>query len=188
MSIYGYMYQNDDFQANRDQRKALVEKKCEDIVVCDYLNPNEELNDLLDKLQKGDVVVVWQLHCFGHMKKILHVMMQIQEKEASLIVCHDEINTSTKHGQLFMEALRCVIKVERTLQQEKTRLGLAKAREMGIRLGRPKIPETIVHSIVQLKAKGHSYRRIAEECNVSIGSVYKYVQLYSQAGNLEETV
>lgn len=188
MATYGYMYQNDDCQANKDQWKTLVEQDCAEIVICDYLNPTEELNDLLDKLQKGDVVVVWQLHCFGHMNKILQVIKKIEEKEASLIVCCDGINTSTKRGKLLMEALRYVIKVERTLQQEKTRLGLAKAREMGVTLGRPKISENIVHSIIHLKSKGHSYRRIAEECNVSIGSVYKYLQLHSPTDEMEENI
>lgn len=51
-------------------------------------------------------------------------------------------------------------------------------REAGVILGRPKVESKIQKKIYELYViQGLSMREVAEKCNVSIGTVYKYVHL-----------
>jgi DNA invertase Pin-like site-specific DNA recombinase len=71
--------------------------------------------------------------------------------------------------------LGAVGQMERELIRERIRAGVRNARAKGKRLGRPKV--TVNASVVaSLRAAGRSYRAVATELGVSVGTVHASVQ------------
>ena len=76
---------------------------------------------------------------------------------------------------------------ERAIVVERIHAGLARARAQGKRLSRPLTPEAAQERIRELRARGMSLRRIAEEVGISKSTVVNYDPKRAQ-GKLERSV
>jgi DNA invertase Pin-like site-specific DNA recombinase len=65
-------------------------------------------------------------------------------------------------SRLLLTMLGAISEFERDLIVERTRLGLAKARRLGKRLGRPKVPRPPSVRVRELKRDGRSWNEIAK--------------------------
>jgi DNA invertase Pin-like site-specific DNA recombinase len=66
---------------------------------------------------------------------------------------------------------------ERAIIQERVCAGLAKARARGKRLGRPKVPPSVEHSIRAARAAGKGQLAISRELRVGVGTVRRVLGL-----------
>jgi DNA invertase Pin-like site-specific DNA recombinase len=81
--------------------------------------------------------------------------------------CTDQpFSTNTPTGKLLFGILGEIAEFERSLIIERTKAGLQRARAQGKRLGRPKVAVDRAR-ILELKAQGLGYRKIADELGVS---------------------
>ena len=81
--------------------------------------------------------------------------------------CTDQpFSTNTPTGKLLFGILGEIAEFERSLIIERTKAGLQRARAQGKRLGRPKVAVDRAR-ILELKAEGLGYRKIADELGVS---------------------
>jgi DNA invertase Pin-like site-specific DNA recombinase len=71
-------------------------------------------------------------------------------------------------SRLLMTVLAAVAEFERDLIRDRTRLGLAAARRRGVRLGRRPLPGPTPEAILERRAAGRSWVRIAEEFGCTI--------------------
>lgn len=70
-----------------------------------------------------------------------------------------------------------IAEMEKSVIRERTTKGLKEARLKGRVGGRPRIsPETIEKIKSLYNHKRYTLRQIAQECNISLGTAYKYVQ------------
>lgn len=139
-------------------------------------NGRPGLQRLLTMAQRGqlDSVAVWKLDRFG--RSALDVLSNIRRLTDAGVTFHCITQGITVRpggdamSTLLLTMLSAVSEFERSLIVERTRLGLARARARGQRLGRPKLPHPDPARVVALRREGKSWAAIAAELNCSTGA------------------
>jgi DNA invertase Pin-like site-specific DNA recombinase len=126
------------------QRRALREAGCErffEDAASGGRWDRPELHRMLDQLRRGDVVVVWKMDRLSRsLKDMLHVLERITAVQAGFRSLTEAIDTTTPAGVMFAHMVGAFAEYERAMIRERTRSGLAAAREAGRRGGRrPKL-------------------------------------------------
>lgn len=183
MTIYGYARIAMDETFITTQMNALKNYKYDKIYI-ESLVPDEsnskELNHLLECVEKGDQIVIYDFSVLGkNLTGLAEIITFLEEKEVELILAATNINTDQKQPFSLNEMIHYFSSIEKAVMRENTLRGLDYARKQGKIGGRPTIDQAVIDHIIHLhKNKGYSLKRISEECNISIGSVHKYVQQY----------
>jgi len=95
------------------------------------------LQELLDTVGQGDVVIVWKLDRLSRsLMDLLRIMDRLDKAGAGFRSLTEAIDTTTPAGRMMMQMLGSVAEFEREMIRERTRAGLAHAREQGRQLGR----------------------------------------------------
>jgi DNA invertase Pin-like site-specific DNA recombinase len=132
--------------------------------------------------RKFDAVLVWKIDRWG--RSLKHPVTSLAELDAygvAFISLRDNLDLSTPSGRLMMQLLGAMAEFERALIQERVKAGLRNAKAKGVRLGRPRIFVS-ESRIDALRASGTSWRAIAKELGVGIGTARRASQ--SRAKNL----
>jgi DNA invertase Pin-like site-specific DNA recombinase len=91
-----------------------------------------ELHKLLDRLGKGDVLVVWKLGRLSRsLSDLLHILKKVDDAGAGFRSLAETIDTTTPVGRMLMQVLGSFAEFERAMVKERTMLGLARARAAG---------------------------------------------------------
>ena len=93
------------------------------------------------KRRKFDTLVVWRLDRLG--RNLRHLIMLLDELTAlgvGFVSLGEGIDTSTPAGRLQLHILGAIAEFERARIAERVRLGVARAKAQGKRLGRPRRP------------------------------------------------
>ncbi len=100
------------------------------------------LNDMMFDMRKGcfDAIVVYKLDRLGRsLKHLLTICEELHNKNVTLIVTSQNIDTSTASGKLLFNILGSVAEFEKELISERTKLGQKNAKNIGKR-GKDKKP------------------------------------------------
>ncbi len=141
-----------------------------------------ELRRMLDRLRAGDIVVIWKLDRLGRsLADLVHLVTEIQGKNAGLQVLEDSIDTTTPQGKLFFHIFAAVAEFEREIIRERTKAGLESARVRGRKGGRPpglsKDAQIKAAAAVSLYHQKRSVVEICQTLSISKKSFYKYLKL-----------
>jgi DNA invertase Pin-like site-specific DNA recombinase len=136
------------------------------------------LNQLMaDASQRRfDAVLVWKLDRFG--RSLRHLVNALAELEAlglTFISLRDNLDLSTPSGRLMFQIIGAMAEFERALIQERVRAGLRNAKAKGVRLGRPRVFVS-ESRVATLRGAGASWRAIAKELGVALGTVHRTAQ------------
>ena len=130
-----------DGQDNAGQVKTLRQAGCKRIFEEQASGgrwDRPQLHNALEHLREGDVLVVWKLDRLSRsLKDLLHIMEQVRDAGAGFRSVTEAIDTTTAAGRMVMQMLGSFAEFERSMVRERTRAGLAAARDRGARLGRP---------------------------------------------------
>jgi DNA invertase Pin-like site-specific DNA recombinase len=97
-----------------------------------------QLHKALEQLREGDVLVVWKLDRLSRsLKDLLHIMERVREAGAGFRSITEAVDTTTSAGRMVMQMLGSFAEFERSMVRERTRAGLAAARDRGVKVGRP---------------------------------------------------
>jgi DNA invertase Pin-like site-specific DNA recombinase len=97
-----------------------------------------QLHNVLEQLREGDVLIVWKLDRLSRsLKDLLQIMERVQAAGAGFRSLTEAVDTTTSAGRMVMQMLGSFAEFERSMVRERTRAGLAAARDRGARLGRP---------------------------------------------------
>lgn len=140
------------------------------------------LNRLMADAKKRhiDTVLVWKLDRFG--RSLRHLVNALAELEAlgiAFISLRDNLDLASPSGRLMFQIIGAMAEFERALIQERVRAGLRNARAKGKRLGRPRVFVS-ESKIVALRSSGASWRAIATELGVGMGTIYRAVAARSK--------
>jgi len=95
------------------------------------------LQKLLDTVGPDDIVIVWKLDRLSRsLMDLLRIMDRLDKAGAGFRSLTEAIDTTTPAGRMMMQMLGSVAEFEREMIRERTRAGLAHAREQGRKLGR----------------------------------------------------
>lgn len=122
-----------------------------------------ELHKMLDQLRKGDVVVVWKLDRLSRsLQDLLQIMEKIRERNAGFKSLTESFDTTSAAGRMMMQMIGIFAEFERSMIKERTRAGLAAAREKGRIGGRaPKLSPNQRSAVKQMLTSGQSAAEVA---------------------------
>jgi DNA invertase Pin-like site-specific DNA recombinase len=123
------------------------------------------------------VVVCWRLDRLG--RNLKHLITLLEDFEAlgvAFVSLAEGIDATTPAGRLQMHILGAIAEFERARIAERVRLGLARVRAQGKRLGRPKLDVTDEQLA---SVKGLSVRKAAHQLGVSASTLYRRMQAVS---------
>ena len=131
----------------------------------------------LDALMKDahkrlfDVVLVWKFDRFARsLKHLIESLDEFSSLGIDFVSYTEGVDTTTPSGQLLFHIVGAVAQFERDLIAERVRAGMAHARAMGKRIGRPRA-EVDVQSTTSLRGQGRSLREIARALSVPVSRV-----------------
>ena len=128
-----------------------------------------ELEAALDFVQDGDVFVVTKLDRLARsVGNLLEVVARLEHKGVALL----NLGTATPTGRLMLTVMSGVTEFERAMMSERQREGIAKAKGEDRYKGRKPTARAKADEVRALKAEGKSMRAIAEELEISVGSVH----------------
>jgi DNA invertase Pin-like site-specific DNA recombinase len=137
------------------------------------------LEKMLKELQQGDIVVITELTKLGSStKELLEITEKIGRKRANVISIKDNwFNTTTANGAIMFDIIEGIVKFEKSLLSERTKEGLAFAKEKGRIGGRPKKNSKDIEMAVKLyEGKEHTVKEIEELTGVSKATLYRYLK------------
>lgn len=150
MTVIGYIRVSTDEQDLSKQRHLLLEHSQKhkllidefiEIEISSRKNQNERrIDELLEKLNEGDVLLVAELSRLGrNMLETLNIIHDLTEKGVKItFIRQPELSTSGSQTQLLLAIYSYFAEAEREFISIRTKQGLAAVKARGQQLGRPK--------------------------------------------------
>jgi DNA invertase Pin-like site-specific DNA recombinase len=141
------------------------------------------IDEALNYLREGDVLVVWRLDRLGRsLKNLIGLIGRLEEKNIGFQSLQEAIDTTTAGGKLVFHIFGALAEFERNLIQERTRAGLAAARARGKKGGRPKaLDEEQIKLLIRLyNERELSIKEICRMTNISKPTLYNYLHRNAQ--------
>ncbi|MCW7556009.1 recombinase family protein [Endozoicomonas gorgoniicola] len=146
----------------------------------------QQLTDLIDQMNKGDQLIVSELSRLGRsLGQIIHIVDTLTKKEIKLTCIKENIRLGEKKSmqtKIMITLFGLFAEVERDLISERTKAGLARAKEQGRLAGRPKGSLSTSKldgkedEILLLLQKGVSKTAIAKITGVHRSTLHSFVQ------------
>lgn len=136
------------------------------------------LQEALEHLREGDMLVVWRLDRLGRsLKHLIETVQLLEERRIGLQSLQEAIDTTTSGGKLVFHIFGALAEFERNLIRERTQAGLQAARARGRKGGRPKaLDEKKQALLYQLyDEKKYSVKQICKMVGVSKSTLYSYL-------------
>jgi DNA invertase Pin-like site-specific DNA recombinase len=113
------------------------------------MSGSKDRRPALDKLmvacrrRQVDAVVVYRYDRFARsLRQLVNALCEFNELGIQFISLHEGVDTSTANGRLVFGIFASIAEFERELIRERVRSGLQHAKSKGIRLGRPRLPDS----------------------------------------------
>ena len=135
-----------------------------------------ELKKLLieAKQRQFDKVLVWSADRLARsMRHLMTVLGELNDCNVQLFSYKQGVDTSTPMGSMLWQFLGIFAEFEHGIRRERQAIGIAKARERGVKFGRPKLSRVKQLEIIKLRRKGIGINKIAQQLRVGSGSVMR---------------
>jgi DNA invertase Pin-like site-specific DNA recombinase len=136
----------------------------------------------LDSMMKAvnakefDMVAAWSVDRLGRsLTDLLAILQALHDKGVDLFLHQQGLDTSTTAGRAMFQMLGVFAEFERGIIRERVNAGLARAREKGTTLGRPRTTLAIERRIRGLRAKGMGILKIGRTLGVGTSVVQRVV-------------
>jgi DNA invertase Pin-like site-specific DNA recombinase len=139
------------------------------------------LQQALDYVREGDILVVWRLDRLGRsLKYLIEIITTLNERGIGFKSLTEQIDTTTSGGKLIFHVFGALAEFERDVIRERTQAGLAAARARGRMGGRPKKLDgasKVAMAQALYDDKTHSIADICKTLGISRTTLYRYVQI-----------
>jgi len=136
------------------------------------------LQEALDFLREGDMLVVWRLDRLGRsLRHLLETVGKLEERGIGFRSLQESIDTTTSGGRLIFHIFGALAEFERNLIRERTMAGLRAARARGRVGGRPrKLDAKKTELAYRLSdEKKYAVKEICQMLGVSKPTLYAYL-------------
>jgi len=176
--LLGYARVSTTAQDPALQHDALVAAGCYRVwtdTASGALTIRPALDDVLERLGPGDVLVVWRLDRLARsLRHLLQLIDELTSRGVGFRSLTESIDTTTATGRLVLHLFGALGEFERDLLRERTAAGLAAATARGRRGGRPTVMTPAKLAAAQsLLAQKHSVAAAAAAVGVSRASLYR---------------
>lgn len=182
MTVFGYARKDYPSEITT-QINQLMAYRCDKIFVENKsFDEHEEQQQLLNELLPMDVIVVVSLVVFGKTLRELTAFLDgLFQNDIRVISLEDKVDLDSQYS--FTEVALALCEIDSKYKSQYTKQRLAISKSLGKSLGRPTISEDKIEEIQRLYHNQRmSYREISDCCQVSIGSVHKYLKLGISVG------
>jgi len=131
---------------------------------------------LLAFARRSDVVIVWKLDRLGRsLHDLIEIVNALHEQGVGLRSLREALDTTTPTGKLTFHVFGALSEFEAAVLRERTRAGLAAARDRGVTLGRPRAltKEQVEMARTMLANPRLSARQIAHQLGVHRATLYR---------------
>src|SRR5215471_6316492 len=177
MAVYGYARVSTNGQDLGAQVAELQASGCGNIYkekASGAKTDRPELAKLIRRLEDGDVLVVTRLDRLARSSRdLLNVLAEISKRGAGFKSLKDAwADTTTPHGRLMLTMLGGLAEFERELIRARTGEGRKRAKERGVRFGRPrKMTPHQRQEALQRLASGETQADVARTYNVDATTI-----------------
>ncbi len=163
------------------QQDALQKAGCEKVFVDELsgaVATRPGLQQAMDALREGDVLVVWRLDRLGRsLRNLIELVGQLDEMKVGFRSLQEVMDTSTSGGKLIFHVFGALAEFERNLIRDRTNAGLSAARARGHTGGRQrKLDEKQKELAVRLYNEGNAVKDICQTMGISKPTLYRYVR------------
>ncbi len=178
---FGYARVSKNDQSLDIQVQKLTIAGCEEIFkekISGAKDDRPQLQALLGKLRKGDIVYVVRLDRLGRrMIKLIELINDFKSREIEFVSLENNIDTTTSIGMLLFNICAAFSEMERELIRERVKAGVDAALENGRKGGRPRAltseKETILKAL--FKAGNMSVKQICTTVGISRAVYYRAI-------------
>jgi DNA invertase Pin-like site-specific DNA recombinase len=172
-----------DLREYAGRRGLEIVKEYTDVGISGSKDSRPMLNQLMaDASQRRfDAVLVWKLDRFARsLRHLVNALAELEALGVAFISFRDNVDLSTPSGRLMFQIIGAMAEFERSLIQERVRAGLRNAKAKGKQLGRPRcdVDETMIEI---LRASGASWRSVAQQLGIGVGTVHRIAQRRSKS-------
>jgi DNA invertase Pin-like site-specific DNA recombinase len=177
MAQFGYARVSTDGQSLTAQVTELKEAGCTEIFqekVSGAKSDRKQLTRVIDRLVKGDVLVVTRLDRLARSTRdLLNVLGAVADKGGGFKSLRDNwADTTTPHGRLMLTVLGGLAEFERELIRSRTGEGRERAKARGVIMGRkPKLTYHQRQEALARREAGEALVDIARSYNVSHSTI-----------------
>lgn len=148
---------------------------------------NRNLELILDRLQKGDVVIVSDISRLSRtLTEVMAILSRLMDKGVNLYSIEDRyFLDDSLNREVMARAFSLVAEIEHNLMSTRTKEALAHKRTIGVRLGRPKgsdakqsFLEANKEEVIRMLERGDSVVAICKHFNVSRNTYYQFKRNY----------
>ena len=138
------------------------------------------LQQLLNKLDEGDTLVIYALNCLGRtVKQMMNLIDDFKAAGIILVSLQEDIDTSSILGKRVLDVLSSLTQMEREVIAERTQSGLEEAKKKGREAGRRPVDEKKIEKALKLYYSDElSVPEICVMTRISKATLYKYINLY----------
>lgn len=180
---FGYYREKDQDDLNLAAEEQLIQADCDEIAVepFGYDSGKEQyrvLKETIGQLKADDTLCIADV--YDLQKSVIQLSAFFHEIERNDLQV-EFLNRSVPEIPLaqYIELVHSLATMEKKLIRRRTSQGLKKARSEGRVGGRPRVSQETIDRIQFLyDTDKYSLREIAEQCGISLGTAYKYVQLH----------
>ena len=138
----------------------------------------EELENALDYIREGDILVVKKLDRLARsVADTVDIQKRLEAKNAGLSILDMKVDTSTPSGRLQFNLFASIAQFEREVMLERQKVGIAKAKADGKYKGRKPTATEVKNKILE---KAHTTKltrqQIADEVGCGIATVYRILK------------
>src|SRR5438093_10685707 len=140
------------------------------------------LDEALDYVREGDILVVWRLDRLGRsLKHLIETITELNNRKIGFKSLTENIDTTTSGGKLAFHIFGALAEFERDIIRERTNAGLTAARARGRLGGRPKAhtlntPKKVALAQSLYDNKNNTIEEICKTLNISRSTLYRYIK------------
>lgn len=178
---FGYARVSKTDQSLDIQIQKLKDAGCDEIFMEKVSGAKEnrtELNRLMDKLRKGDIICVVRLDRLGRrMMKLVEQINDFKEKGVEFVSLENNIDTTTPLGMVLFSMCAAFSEMERELIRERVKAGLDAAHKKGRKGGRPRAltPQQLETLLSLKKSDEFSVSQICKMAGVTRSVYYRAI-------------
>ncbi|MEE9445377.1 MAG: recombinase family protein [Cocleimonas sp.] len=147
-----------------------------------------EFQSCMNYLREGDTLIITRLDRLA--RSVVHlakISKRFQHEKIDLQVLDQNIDTSTSTGRLMFNMLASIAEFENDLRTERQSEGIAKAKENGVKFGRPpKVTDTKKQEIYSLRLSGTSIGQLAKQFKLGEATIYRVLNAVKQSNTVPE--